>query len=170
MLKVSKTTAVLYDEVDFKTARDFCKWIKKYEDADELTLFIHSGGGYNSASHRIIKAIQEFNGIFTTISDELCASAAFDIFLAGDRRYAHGTTDFMIHKVVLIVPDNCIMTISEVSNYLQKMIKETAETFSYIEKNTDFTPEFLLAKTENCAEWHFDEITALEYGVITEVI
>lgn len=170
MLQVSKTTAILYDEVDFKTANDFCKWIKKYEDADELTLFINSGGGYNSASHRIIKAIQNFGGIFTTISDELCASAAFDIFLAGDRRYAHGTTDFMIHKVVLIIPDNCIMTIAEMQRYLQKMIKETAETFKYIEKNTDLTPEILLAKTENCVEWHFDENTALKYGVIAEVI
>lgn len=170
MLKVSKTTATLYGDIDFKTARNFCNWVKKHEDAEELTLFIDSTGGYNKATKRILNAINSFGGIFTTISSGKCASAAFDIFLAGDRRYSNGSTDFMIHRVVLIVPDSCILTINEMQNFVKQMIEETAETFEYISQNCELTPEFLLSKTESCSDWHFDENTALEYKIITEII
>lgn len=170
MLEIKNTVATLYYDIDFETAREFCDWISENKNATELVLFIDCVGGINSAARKMVKAINNFEGIFTTINTGTCASAAVDIFLAGNRRFATPSVDFMIHKVVLIVPNDCIMTISEMQGYLKKMIDETAQTFRYIERRCGLTCETLLEKTADSVEWHFDEKTALEYNIISDVI
>lgn len=170
MLEVKGTCATLYHEIDDDTAEEFLDWISEHENASELILFIDCYGGINSCAKKMIKAIDEFNGIFTTINCGLCASAAVDIFLAGNRRFAKSCVDFMIHKVVLICPDDCILTISKMEKYLKRMIKETNQTFKYISSNCALTKEILEEKTANSVEWHFNEKVALQYKIISEII
>lgn len=170
MLEVKGICATLYYNIDDDTAEEFLDWVSENENASELILFIDCYGGINSCAKKMLKAINEFNGIFTTVNCGLCASAAVDIFLAGNRRLSKPNVDFMIHKVVLITPSDCILTISDLEKYLKRMTRETEATFRYISKNCALTKEILMEKTANSAEWHFDENTALKYKIVSEII
>lgn len=170
MLEIKGTFATLYHDIDDETAEEFLDWISEHKNASELVLFIDCYGGINSCAKKMIKAINEFDGIFTTINTGICASAAVDIFLAGNRRFAKPSVDFMIHKVVLICPNDCILTIDQMEKYLKRMNRETNQTFNYISKNCSLTKEILIEKTAGSVEWHFNENIALKYDIISDIL
>jgi ATP-dependent protease ClpP protease subunit len=109
MLQVNKNTRTIYidgvigpqeyDGIDAGMIRDALSSLGKLQT---ITVEINSGGGSCHTGIAICDTLENWTGTINTRVVGLCASAAVDVYLCGQRRFAGQSAQIMVHAPWII--------------------------------------------------------------------
>lgn len=149
------------------------KTIKKIVNNPEdpnITVYINSHGGDGDCDYAIYETLRLCGKKVTTFAVHYCHSAAMTVFLAGDERYAHKHSSFMVHEVYHEICTEK-RTASSYRKSIAELQKMTEDYFSLIAKRSKLTVNGIKASVKKAPEndWYFDSDYALEHGVVTKI-
>lgn len=135
------------------------------EDRKPIFLFINSPGGSVSDGYGLIDAIVQSKTPVYTVNQAMCASMAFLIFIAGDKRYTMPHSEFLMHDGSGFCMDSTAKLKDRLefeTNQLERMTK------NYILERTNISEE--LYNKRYRMEWYFLPEEAKDLGVATHII
>jgi len=95
----SSAVVKIEGDLDPKLADRVTREIAAAEEARVLRVLVNSSGGYVTSAERIIRSIRSRKrGLVVAYASALCQSAALDVLLAADIRYATHNTSFLLHS------------------------------------------------------------------------
>lgn len=135
-----------------------------------IVVYINSTGGEDNCDYAIYQALKLSGKQIITYAANNVFSAAVIIYLAGEYRYAHQYSRFMIHEVYHGEnPDK-----KTAGNYVKgaaELRKLTGVYFKLIADNTKLTipqiKKFVIKAPEQ--DWDFDTKTAKKFGLVTHL-
>lgn len=135
------------------------------EERKPIFLFINSPGGNVSDGYGLIDAIVQSKTPVYTVNQAMCASMAFLIFIAGDKRYTMPHSEFLMHDGSGFCMDSTAKLKDRLefeTNQLERMTK------NYILERTNISEE--LYNKRYRMEWYFLPEEAKDLGVATHII
>ena len=135
-----------------------------------IVVYINSTGGEDNCDYAIYQALKLSGKQIITYAANNVFSAAVVIYLAGEYRYAHQFSKFMIHEVYHGEnPDK-----KTAGNYVRgagELRKLTGVYFKLIADNTKLTVSLIKKYVTKAPEqdWDFDTKTAKKYGLVTHL-
>ena len=130
-----------------------------------IKLYINSGGGDTYNGYALISAIQSSITPIYTINQGMCASMAFLIFIASDKRFSMKNSTFLMHEGMNGGFDNT-------SKMRERIEFETGElerlTKNFVLENTKITNELYDEKYR--AEWYMLPTMAKEQGIVDYIV
>ena len=139
--------------------------IKEYE-REPIKIFISSPGGEVNAMWSVIDVMLQSKTPIYTYCLGYVYSAAFKIFLAGSKRFAYKHSEFMYHQLQGKVSGDYNSILNVVDNYAYN--QEEIERF--ILSRTKITEEQIENVRLSRQDWYFNTATAVELGIVTDVI
>ena len=171
----------LYGQVDQPSALELTKSIKtilrlddegreKLRDFKEepIRLFINSYGGEVDSMFALINIIQTSKTPIYTYCTGVAASAAFQIFLAGHKRFAYKNTRMMYHQIQ--VCDFGYHAAKEIADNVKENehLQECIEKF--VADRTKLLPEQLRDIYDCKKEWWIHSDEYFKWGIVDEVL
>lgn len=164
----------IYGEIGYWQSSDAADWgevtltgvREQYEaqkDCEEITLHIHSPGGYVTEGFAIHDYIRSLGKPVTTIVEGMCYSIATVIALAGDKRLMTSNSDFMIHNPW----GGAWGESSEIQKYADDLKELEVKVANFYAAKTNITSDEALELMK--AETFMTPEKALEKGFITEI-
>ena len=137
---------------------------KPVEDRVPIKVMINSGGGDVQVMLTIIKTMQLSKTPVYTINFCNAMSAAAEILAAGHKRFALPGTCVMVHS------GSCYYggTMEQAESYKKYVDALTKRATDAFLANTKIEPKALNKK--GASDWYFDEVEALEKGIIDEIV
>jgi ATP-dependent Clp endopeptidase proteolytic subunit ClpP len=132
---------------------------------DPIVMYIHSDGGEAYAALSLISAMETSKTPIITVALGKCASAAFTIFLAGDKRVSQKHSTFMYHQVAS-GSNGSLNNMKNRTDEMERLQKILDELFI---SRTNIKEEDLKIKYEN-KDWYISPKEALELGIIEGTI
>ena len=130
-----------------------------------ILLYINSRGGSLPDGYGVIDAIRTSKTPVYTINQGRCFSMGFLIFIAGVKRYAMPSAEFLLHDGSTASWDSTAKALDRAEfekNFLEPMTKR------YVLEQTKITEE--LYKAQYRAEWYMLPEEAKEQGVCTHIV
>ena len=179
LLDTNKRLFYLSDNIDNDTIGKICfniLFILKQDDKDEsekkdfqrkpIQLYVNSYGGNIRDMWALIDIIQRSKTPIHTYCTGYAMSAAFNIFLAGHKRYATKHTTFMYHQIY------CVR-----NGKYQDMVEDRNEMDclnmqieNYVMERTKISKERLKEIREKKMDVYIHPDEATELGIIDEII
>lgn len=131
-----------------------------------IKIHIHSIGGSLFDGLTVVNAINSSKTPVYTYAENLVASMAFMLYLAGHKRFARRFNDFMYHDVSYGI-DGTATDIRRGSDHIIKL-RDLCDQF--IVERTKITKDQLEDVLNQNKDWHFFSDEALELGVCHEII
>lgn len=164
----------IYGDVGYWQSKDAADWgeitltgvREQYEsqkDCKDVTLHIHSPGGYATEGFAIHDYIRSLGKPVTTIVEGMCYSIATVIALAGDTRLMTSNSDFMIHNPW----GGAWGESSEIQKYADDLKDLEQKVANFYAAKTNITSDEALELMK--AETFMTPEVALEKGFITEI-
>lgn len=149
---------------------DVIKQVQAQPHADSFDVYIKSPGGVVEVGFEIYDYIKSIKKPIKTIGNEIVASIATVIFMAGDERLVAPKTEFMIH-----LPTGSVQgTAEEIKNYSDMVLDCEKRLLDFYKKTTNLSEEALkpLLKRETflTPEEAFDLKFATEYEIEFKVV
>ncbi len=116
---------------------DVIAQVNMQKDADSYNVYINSPGGYVDVGFAIYDYLVSLKKPITSIGENMVASIATVIFMAGSKRIMRPNTEFMIHLPSGGVEGNSEQ-IAEYSAYIQE---EEKRIIKFYKDNTDLNEE-----------------------------
>ena len=137
---------------------------KPVGDRVPIKVMINSGGGDVQVMLTIIKTMQLSKTPVYTINFCNAMSAAAEILAAGHKRFALPGTCVMVHS------GSCYYggTMEQAESYKKYVDALTKRATDAFLANTKIEPKAL--KKKGASDWYFDEVEALEKGIIDEIV
>lgn len=145
------------------TLSDIRNQYEAQKEAKEITLHIHSPGGYVTEGFAIHDYIRSLGKPVTTIVEGMCYSIATVIALAGDKRLMTSNSEFMIHNPW----GGAWGESSEIQKYADDLKQLEQKVADFYAAKTKITSEEGLELMKD--ETFMTPETALEKGFITEI-
>ena len=141
------------------------------EDEEFIVVYINSCGGEGESDYAIYEALKQSSKTIITHAVQEVYSAAMTIYLAGDQRYAHRYSSFMIHEPYHDEVDSDKKTMATYKDNISELKKMTDSYFQLISENTKLTPAKINSyiKKEKDGDWVFGTNLALTLGVVTDI-
>ena len=137
----------------------------KPEDRDPIWLYINSPGGTLTDGFGLVDVVRESITPVYTVNLALAASAAFHVFIAGKKRYAMPSSEFLMHEMRTGDFDG-------ISKVMDKLSFEAGDISQMIQDHvlscTKIDPELYDAKFRN--EWYMLANQAKDYGIVDSII
>lgn len=164
----------IYGDVGSWQSKDAADWgevtltgvreqYEQQKDCEEITLHIHSPGGYVTEGFAIHDYIRSLGKPVTTIVEGMCYSIATVIALAGDTRLMTSNSDFMIHNPW----GGAWGESSEIQKYADDLKELEQKVANFYAAKTNITSDEALELMK--AETFMTPEKALEKGFITEI-
>lgn len=161
--------------VEYEDVQSLAKWLDDIRNGDikdkkkEYLIRICSGGGFLENILFLGDIIENMPVKINTHASGFCCSAALILYLYGEKRTANKNTFFMDHSSSGSGSgDSPSLSVYRERlkghEYIERFVRE-------LYKSRTLIPEQILnnfTKTSN--EWYFDTKTALEYGIVHEII
>ena len=145
------------------TLKDVKNQVEQQSDAEELTVHIHSPGGYVTEGFAIHDFLKSQGKPVTTIIEGMCYSIATVIALAGDTRLMTSNSDFMIHNPW----GGAVGDSNEIQKYADDLKNLEQKAADFYAAKTNITAEQALELMK--AETFMTPEEALDKGFITEI-
>ena len=130
-----------------------------------IKLYLNSCGGDTYNGYALISAVQSSITPIYTINQGMCASMAFLIFIAANKRFSMKNSTFLMHEGMNGGFDNT-------SKMRERIEFETGEleklTKDFVLVNTKITNELYDEKYR--AEWYMLPTKAKEYGILDYIV
>jgi len=141
------------------------------EDEDTIVVYINSIGGEGECDYAIYEALRLSGKKIITYAVQDIFSAAITIFLAGEERYAHNFSAFMIHEPYHDDESNDKRTVDTYRHTMNELKKSTTTYFKLISDRTELTPAKIHAHTKKAkdGDWFFDTKTAKALKLVTKI-
>jgi ATP-dependent Clp protease protease subunit len=146
------------DDINDKKQKDFKR--------EPIKLYINSGGGNAWGMWSIIDIILNSNTPVHTYCTGYAMSAAFEIFLAGHKRYASKHVRFLYHQISHTLSG----TYSDIVQNLNEDTYLQNESEEYVIKQTKITQNKLDKIKKEKIDWFIHADEALELGIVHEII
>ncbi len=159
---------LLCGDVEESTVNPLIEKITKHNELYEnhsiiIRLHIDSCGGYVSFSRKLIRCIRHSKIPIHTFAFGLCASAAFNIFLAGERRFCYDHSEFRQHPISM-----CRAVTRFEARGIESLTKKRDR---FIMSRTKITREMLNEKiNNNKTEWDIDAETAIQLEIAHRLV
>lgn len=138
---------------------------KKREDRKPILLYINSPGGSVVDGYGLIDVILASETPVYTINQAMCASMAFLIFLAGEKRFSMKHSEFLMHDGSTAGWDSTAK-MKDRMDFETKQIEEM--TKEYIMSRTTIDED--LYKEKYRVEWYMLPDEAKGHGIVTHII
>lgn len=132
----------------------------------DISLYITSYGGLMLDALGLIEFIMKSKTKINTYCTSYIMSAAFAIFLAGEKRYASEGSEIMYHQL----SSGGRGTIKDVDTCLDRMKRGQKRMEDLVVSRTKISREKLESVKEKQIDWYMDIKEALELGVVTDVL
>lgn len=143
---------------------DVISQVKKQPDASSFKVIINSVGGYVEDAFQIYRYIKSLGIPIHTIGENIVASIATIIFLAGEKRSIYDNTKFHIHLPILTVISGAN---SEQLDYASKELKKIeADMIAVYNKATSIESEQLSTLMRNETDLTKEQL--FNFGFITD--
>lgn len=171
---ISKPSRILtLDEIDNESVNDIIQLIYEINDEDigkkqvePIKLIINSFGGEVYSGLALIDTIDSSSTPIYTICHGSAMSMALIVYTAGHQRYASKNATFMYHETAYPVEGKIIHHRRELKEV--ERIENICD--SYLLSKTLFTKKQLSNIKKTQEEWYFNIETALELGVVNEIL
>lgn len=135
------------------------------DEKKPITIILNSGGG-SSDGQALVDVIRSIKTPVITVALAKAASAAFDIFLAGDHRIVYQNTVLMCHAGRGHIEDERIPMINDMAAFNAECFKRWA---SFYADRTNQPYHYWYAILDSAKDFIFFPAKALEYGLVHEV-
>ena len=178
-ININKRLFYLSDDIDNSTIGELCfnllKILQEDDDKDKkekdfnrepIKFYINSSGGRVYDMWALIDIMLNAKTPIYTYCTGYAMSAAFQIFLAGSKRFASKHSTFLYHQTQHSYKGNHQELIEDIAefNYLQNDIE------SYVKDRTKITDKKLLEIREKKIDWYIHCDEALKLGIVTDII
>lgn len=178
-INTNKRLFYLSDDIDNSTIGELCfnllKILQEDDDKDKkekdfnrepIKFYINSSGGRVYDMWALIDIMLNAKTPIYTYCTGYAMSAAFQIFLAGSKRFASKHSTFLYHQTHHSYKGNHQELIEDIAefNYLQNDIE------SYVKDRTKITDKKLLEIREKKIDWYIHCDEALKLGIVTDII
>lgn len=158
--------SIAYDIAEINLEDDKKDKKEKNYEREPIRIFINSYGGSVYAMWMLIDAIDASKTPVYTYCNGYCMSAAFNIFLAGHKRFASRHVTMMYHQIYCwrsgkyqdLVEDR------EQMDHLNKQIED------FVIERTSLTEEKLLQIREKKQDTYFTADESIELGIADEIM
>lgn len=135
-----------------------------------LIIYINSPGGDVDAGYAIYESLRMSGKRIITYAANHVYSCAVIIYLAGDLRYAHNYSTFMIHEPYHESCDDK-MTYKSYNRNLNELNSCINEFFDLICERSELTPTKLKKYLQKApdGDWYFRTELAMKLGVVHEI-
>ncbi len=165
----------IYGDIGYWQSKDASDWgevtltdiREQYEaqkGAEDITVHIHSPGGYITEGFAIHDYIRSLGKPVTTIIEGMCYSIATVIALAGDVRKMTSNADFMVH----LASGGAFGNSDEIQEYAESLKEAEAKIAKFYSQKTGLTEDEALDLMKD--ETFMSAETALSKGFITEIM
>jgi len=140
------------------------------EEEEAIVVYINSHGGEGEYDYAIYEALRLSGKSIITYAAQDVYSAAITVFLAGDMRYAHNYSQFMIHEPYH--DDNSEKTtVTTYKHALTELKKSTTAYYKLITDRCDLTTAKIQGYTKKAlnGDWFFDTKTAKSLKLVTDI-
>lgn len=166
-----RRTIFLWGQVDDASARHITErllYLNSLDGAADITLWINSPGGLNTAGFAILDAMRLISADVRTICTGLAASFGALILICGapGKRFVLPNARVMIHQPWL--PGEYRATATELSIQADEILKQRRAIDEVIAEATGRSPEEIAADTER-DHW-LDAPAAVAYGAVDAVL
>lgn len=135
------------------------------EKRKPILLYINSPGGYVSDGYGVIDAILTSTTPVYTINQALCASMAFLIFIAGEKRFSMPHAEFLMHDGSTFSWGSTAKVKDRIDFESGQLEKETKD---YIISHTNIDENLYNEKYR--VEWYFLPEEAKSVGVVDYIV
>ena len=157
-------TGVLNDQ-DTSKIMFFILNESKGTNKEPIHLYINSNGGDVTSTLSLIDVIRKTDIPVYTYNMGICFSAAFYLFLAGEKRFTTKTALFMYHQITISFDEENILDLEEYINInkdRQKILEKFIVSRTSIKRST-------LQEINECRkDWFFNRDTAFDFNIVTD--
>lgn len=174
-------TFYLYEQIDQSAILELTKAImavievdnkdrEKIKDYKEqpIRLYINSYGGQVDSMFALINVILSSKTPIYTYCTGIAGSAAFQIFLAGHKRFAYKNTRMLYHQIQTYHDGYYPLASREDDVEEEKRLQESIEQF--VISRTKCTQEYLKEVYEHKKDWWIHSDDYIKYGIVDEVL
>jgi len=162
---LQKNILWLDDEISWETCAFLIQWLQTLtEDDPPVELHIMSYGGELDTMFCLYNTIKDCKVPVTTINEGACHSAAFIIFLAGQKRIFRPDATSIAHEGSAQLGGSHRETREAMRRY-EAQIKRMKEIMA---EETGISFEMINERFDKESDWHIDYNTAKELGIIKE--
>ncbi len=161
-------------EVDMTTADAISHFIRLYNIIDKTTpmerrqpikLFLNTEGGSAVACLEIVDSIRLSKTPVYTINIGLAASAGFDIFIAGHKRFSYPNATFCWHEGGTSLSQIDAGKFRNYSDWYDRLLERTKKLLL---ETTKVTPELYQEKRKD--DWWMFPEEAIQLGICDEIL
>jgi len=137
------------------------------ENNQPITIYINSHGGKKYEGCVLYDFIENLKSPIHTIAVAKAMSAAFTIFMAGDKRMIYKSSVLLAHTTSVKNANGKIIDIIDGIEFTKKLIKKQSQDFSSKTKKTeDWWNKVLNGRKD----MYFTADESLKYGIATDLI
>ena len=167
--QLEKREIWLDTDIDYESCAFIIQYIKylnlaEAEDKTPIKIHIFSGGGSIEVMFMLYTAIRESEIPVWTINEGAAHSAAFIIFLAGDKRTMKPYAHFVAHEGSAGMSGTARETKAAMADYEI----DIANMRAIFAERTNLTEDEIQEKYDMTSDWYIRKTDALKYGIITE--
>ena len=167
MTIIGKRKTIVITEINRTILSDLL--IKIYDEEEPCRVVICSDGGCTYSASAIYSAIKNSHRNIITIASGICASSAFIILQAGERRFAYSGTTFLWHPTCIDMCNDIEKNLLSRMNNFHKEIK-FGNNIIVDSMTTNQGKSRIRKANKNDEEYYFDTNEALDIGAIDEII
>lgn len=177
-LAIRRRKIFLYDVISETSIFEAIYFLDRLEEIDQkrgkkapITIEICSDGGYVNdgwALINYIESLQKKGYEIYTVNIGKAYSMGLLISLCGTKKYGYTHSDFMYHQIRSY--EMGVATVEDKRRSYKELERGDSLCIDYVISKTKLTKEFLEEKNKGIEDWFFDAKTALEYGVIDEIL
>ncbi len=169
----------LYEEVNMESVRNVSEEIIKFNKEDNkkekkeigferqpICLYINSPGGSVYSMWGLIDLIQTSKTPVHTYCMGYAMSAAFNIFLAGKKRFAHRHSTFMYHQL----SSWTYSKLKEMEDDIKECGRLDKMIVDYVKSRTNIPAKKLEEIHEKKLDFYMDVDYALKHGIVDEIL
>lgn len=161
----------VFGQISSKLVNITIKKIVETPTEDEnIVVYINSEGGDRDCDTAIYEALRLSGKNIITYAVHEVYSAAITIFMAGDKRYAHRGSQFMIHEIYHEVYSEK-KTVENYEKDLKELKTSTDDYFKLIAGRSKLTRPRIRNEVKKAHEndWYFNAKAAKTYGIVTDI-
>lgn len=159
----------LNGKIDEEVVSIVCPTLLKLETENNqpITIYINSQGGRKYEGCVLYDFIESLKSPVYTVAVAKAMSAAFTIFMAGDKRMIYRSTVLLAHTSSFTNANGKVPDLIDLVDFTKKLIKKQSQDFS---KKTEKSEDWWNKVLNGRKDMYFTADESLKYGIATDLI